>query len=407
MLSARPKRSNPLAAAFPHMRPKILVILTLLATSIILAAISCRPLAKPSGPAPELSSAKPGSPATASSRNYITGERPVATLAAIPDSAEIIASAQWAGNKASDGSVSNELYVMDSNGGNITRITYNGYNYNHFAVAPNRKMIAAVRFAVNTNGTFNEFNRKTLWILDLENSKEWPLVPELDAGWGGVDWSPDSRNVYFSVFRNSISDIYRIGYDGEGLTNLTENLDLPLPWPSVAEKARKWVSDVGVSPDGEWIAFHYTRQGAQKGVIGICRIDGTNGRIVTDGGPMKPGKYGPYTSGDFDPEFSPDGSHIVFARTTGVATNWLGVTSHDVMTVKTDGAELKDLSPAGNAGTSGIPDWSEDNRIVFTDWNKQQMYVGPVTVNADGSNYKRLEKANGAAWARWIPRLSR
>ena len=331
----------------------------------------------------------------------------VESLVSIPETAEIIASAPWAGQKNADGFSTNELYVMDSNGEHITRITHNGKLYNHIAVSPNRKMIAAVRFTGDTNGNgiIDEFDKKTLWILDLANKKEWPLFTDLDAGWGGVDWSPDSLYVYFSVLKGYISDIYRICYDGTGLKNITAGIHLSLPWPSEAQSRPKWVSDVGVSPDGQWIAFHYQKIGAGKGVVAVCRVDGTEARTITDGGPMKPGKYGFYTAGDFDPEFSPDGTRIVFARTTDAATNYQGVTSHDIMTVKIDGTELNRLSPAGNTGANGIPDWSEDNRIIFSDWNKQDRYAGPGIVNADGSNYHRLNKAWGATWVRWIPRV--
>jgi hypothetical protein len=31
------------------------------------------------------------------------------------------------------------------------------------------------------------------------------------------------------------------------------------------------------------------------------------------------------------------------------------------------------------------------------------MFAGPAIVNPDGSNYHRLDKANGASWVRWIP----
>jgi hypothetical protein len=119
---------------------------------------------------------------------------------------------------------------------------------------------------------------------------------------------------------------------------------------------------------------------------------------------MKAGKYGPWGAGDFDPEFSPDGTHIVFERATDAATNFLGMASGDIMTIKTDGTELKNLSPAGNTSTLGIPDWSWDNRIVFSDWNKRDMFQGPAIVNADGSGFHRLEKARNIAWVRWIPR---
>jgi len=326
---------------------------------------------------------------------------------AIPPEAEIIGSANFDNSKTAGGNAARELYVIDSSGGHITQITHGGDIYNHFAVSPNRKMIAGIRLAGDTNGSgsIDAFDKKTMWILDLENGKEWPLLPEWDTGWGGVDWSPDGRFIYFSVFRDKVSDIYRISYDGRDLQNITAGIELDLPFDAGPAKGPKWVSDTGVSPDGEWIVFLYTRIGVDKNVIAVCRTDGSQSRRVTDGGPLKAGKYGPWGAGDFDPEFSPDGTHIVFERVTAVATNFAEVPSGDIMTVKTDGTELKRLSPAGNTSTHGIADWSPDNRIVFSDWNKRDIYAGPAIVNAGGSGFHRLENARGLTWVRWIPPL--
>jgi hypothetical protein len=60
------------------------------------------------------------------------------------------------------------------------------------------------------------------------------------------------------------------------------------------------------------------------------------------------------------------------------------------------------LSPANNKAILGISDWSKDNRIVFSEWNQQERWRGPVLVNPDGSNYHRVEKLKGCAWVRGI-----
>jgi hypothetical protein len=75
----------------------------------------------------------------------------------------------------------------------------------------------------------------------------------------------------------------------------------------------------------------------------------------------------------------------------------------DVFTVRIDGTHLKRLSPPNNPGAHGIPDWSADNRIIFSEWNEKDNYVGPVIVNVDGSNYHRITKAVNCTHVRWIP----
>jgi Tol biopolymer transport system component len=337
------------------------------------------------------------------------------SLVSIPDNAEIILAAPWAKTRSEFGFPSNELFVADSEGNNISQITHNKYLYNHFAVSPNRKMIAAIRYSSgdsNGDGRIDFRDRKTLWILDLENGEEWSLVPEYDAGWGGVDWSPDSQFVYLSIFKGSKSDIYRIRPHGTGFQNITEGIEKILS----PELSNKWVSDTGVSHDGEWIVFLYSgrRAGAgfrtpAKSRIALCRVDGTEPRFVTDGGDIEPLAHGPWGPGDFDPEFSPDGRYICFQRATAVAVNFAArIPSHDIMRVNIDGTGLKRLSPERNPGIHGISDWSEDNRIIFSEWNGIDRYVGPVVVNADGSNYRRLINLPfGGSHVRWIPTVKK
>lgn len=334
----------------------------------------------------------------------------VDSLTPIPDWASLIVAATWAGTKSRDRFPSNELYAVDDGGTKVVQITHNAKLYNHFAVSPDRQKILAVRYDAgdsNRDGRVDARDRKTIWIMDLANKEEWPLVPEYDAGWGGVDWFPDSRTVCFSMMKEGKIDIHSIHIDGTGLTNLTDGVEMKLG----AKKSGKWVSDTGVSPDGQWITFLYTPwvgpgpfDFLKKSVIAVMRVDGTEAHVVTDGGPMPPGQHGPWSAGDFDPEFSPDGKWLCFQRATDVSTNWGGVASHDIMIVRVDGTGLKKLSPDGNPGVHGISDWSEDNRIVFSEWNQKDNYVGPVMVRPDGSDYHRLSGLKfGASHVRWIP----
>ena len=329
-------------------------------------------------------------------------------LGVIPQAASIILAAPWAAEKTPAGRPINELYVIDDQGGHKTRITFNGKSYNHFAVAPGRKMIAAIRFDAGSEspGPSDFRKKKTLWVIDLEHKKEWPLFPEVDSGWGGVDWSPDGQWIYLSMFKDQASDIYRLHPDGTELTNITKGIELKLG----AKKPGKWVSDTGASHDGNSIIFLYTPwQGPrpadfrQKNIIVTCGVDGSTPKILTDGGDLPEGQYGVWSAGDYDPEFSYDGNFFTFQRATNKAMSW-GVTSHDIYLASTDRRVLRRLSPENNTAIHGISDWSEDGRILFTEWNKTDMFLGPVVVKADGSGYHRLEQAKGGTHARWIPK---
>ena len=176
----------------------------------------------------------------------------------------------------------------------------------------------------------------------------------------------------------------------------------------------KWVSDVSVSDDGKWIAFVYTPKIGEgpwnflkKSIVAVCRTDGTQPRKVTDGGPLPPHQMGAFPAGDFDPEFSPDGLRLCFSRATDRAMNWV-LSSHDVMTIGVDGKDLKRVSPENNRASQAAPDWSHDNRIVFTEMNQARLYLSPAMVNADGSDYHRLTNVPlGGGYVRWIPPLKK
>ena len=324
-------------------------------------------------------------------------------LAPIPVSAELIFSKKTLGERTDEGFLVNELYVADANWDGVTQITRGRHLYNHFAVSPDRRRIAAIRFAGDTNkdGRVNDRDWKTLWVLDLGTGSEWPLLRRYNAGWGGVDWSPDGRFIYLSVMVKGKTDIYRIRPNGQGLENMTRNLNALLG----VSKWGKWVSDVSVSFDGEMITFLYSNSSEDPNRIAVARVDGTQAWIVTDGGgPDSTHAGGQWGPGDYDPEFSPDGRSLCFQRATDAALLPGNVSSHDIMTTRIDGNGLARLSPPANQAVHGICDWSVDDRIVFTEWSSLDGYVGPVVVDPDGSDYRRLRKLWRGEWVRWIPK---
>lgn len=325
------------------------------------------------------------------------------SLEPIPKEAELVCQSAIGGEKSSFGPPATEIYVADSKGDHLTRITHQKKIYNHIAVSPDRKSIVAGRFDrgdTSKDGVINAKDRKTLVVLDLENKQEWSIVPEADdIALGGVDWTPDGKYIITAMKFKDRSDIYRVHPDGTGLENLTKNLAKLLGLAS----RPLWVSDVSVSFDGKWIVFLCVpRSGALCQLVRM-RLDGSEAHVFTDGGgeaSRYPGS--PWGAGDFDPEFSPDGQYVSFQRSKPAGKGAAGFPTFDIMRVKIDGTDLKQLSPADAKVTQGISDWSKDNRIVFSEWNQDDKWTGPVLVNPDGTNHHRIEKLKGCTWVRWI-----
>jgi Tol biopolymer transport system component len=108
----------------------------------------------------------------------------------------------------------------------------------------------------------------------------------------------------------------------------------------------------------------FTR-GAPDGGLHVMRADGTLTRITTD-------------PGDWLPEWSPDGSEIVFNRFTNGNQN--------IYVMRADGSRIRRLT---NDGSSSSPSWSPDgSRIVFA--RETPGHSDIYTMKADGTDQTRL-----------------
>jgi len=187
-----------------------------------------------------------------------------------------------------------ELYIMDVNGSNIERLTFNDFHENNPALSPDRKKVAFHR-----SKSEQDWSSYEIYILDLETGEETRLTNNnvLD---GHPDWSPDGKKLIFASFRDaqgkpsSTADIYMINVDGTGLTQLTDS-----PYED---------NDPEWSPDGTKIVFKSTRDTKMVGKeqIYVMDADGSNVRRLTFN-----------NNSDHDPSWSPDSKTIAFMRYEG------------------------------------------------------------------------------------------
>ncbi len=116
------------------------------------------------------------------------------------------------------------------------------------------------------------------------------LVLSTGQGVGEIDWSPDGTRLVTALTNcaefDCEYDIYVLGVDGSGLTNLTNSI--------FSELNPAW------SPDGSLIAFD-SIVAAEEDVYTISP-DGTGLANLTSD----------LASGGAEPDWSPDGSRIVF-----------------------------------------------------------------------------------------------
>lgn len=144
-------------------------------------------------------------------------------------------------------------------------------------------------------------------------------------------WSPDGKKIVFSsdqaqpdvewrlLQRSGEHDLYVMDADGSNLVQLTSDPGM--------ETHPTW------SPDGRWIAY-----GRFDRPMGLIRPDGS-GSVVLAG-----------VRGTV-PQWSPDGSRIVFAGTE-LTTMWM---------INRDGSGLRKLAPKSRDANT-FPTWSPDGR---------------------------------------------
>ena len=217
-------------------------------------------------------------------------------------------------------SADTEVYIIDADGTDRKRLTYNFLGDGVVTWSPDGKRLAEVA----DNG---------LYVLQADGGKPIRLAGSVDAI--PPDWSPDgTRLVFTGQPASGVSNLWIIGSDGGGLVNVPvrgvqhyvsspvwcpdgtkvafigfhrtgrkERASLYVVAPdgggAVKIAASAGLGDPHWSPDGMRIAFR--KDGPQRGLY-VVNVNGTELRRLTDG------------AWDQEAQWSPDGAKIAFIR---------------------------------------------------------------------------------------------
>jgi Tol biopolymer transport system component len=262
-----------------------------------------------------------------------------------------------------------EIYAMDEEGGNVTRITFSDYHHFLFGIDRSSRYIVATRGEEDTNGDgqFGPGDHRTLWLFDMQTLEETQLVDPIHYA-ESRSFSPDSEWVVLCMVADGApsTDLYKVRRNGEDLTRLTFTDD-------AHECDASW------SPDGQ------------------------NKRLLYDGGPG-PGIEGVFAPGAYDPAWSPDGKWVVFERMVEDTGGNFGSGNWHILQVNVSNpSNVVNLSKKGGHTdwAEYLPSYSPDNLdIVFgaiheDELNPEESFVDIFKMTTSGAPVVKLTSGVG------------
>ena len=225
-----------------------------------------------------------------------------------------------------------ELYVMNANGSNQRRITFNELPEKGPAWSPDGKHLVFWRSApITTVG--DPLPPGDLWILNLENGQARNLTSTPDVDEDEPQWSPDGTRIAFhsDVREAGNIDVYTIRPNGRELLRLTTT-------PA-------FDSDPNYSPDSRRITFTSDRAGNSD--IFVMRANGASQTQLTND-PRE----------EFLSCFSPDGRFIAYSSEVDgdPFPGFPGFFFDDIFRMRADGSQKTNLTKSP-ANEEFRPDW--------------------------------------------------
>jgi TolB protein len=254
----------------------------------------------------------------------------------------------------SDRDGNDELYMMDYDGQNQTRLTFNTLRDYMPGWSPDGKTIAYTSYK-NLNAG--------LYLLNLEAGKV-TAVSTRGTNFS-PSFSPDGKKLAFCSTMDGNTEIYVANSDGKNIRRLTFN--------EAIDASPSW------SPTSREIAFVSDRSGQGQPQVYIMDAEGSNVRRISFGGSYHDA-----------PAWSPTGDRIVYvSRVENI---------FDLYVLNLRNSQIIKLTESNARNES--PSWSPDGRhIVFSSnlSGSLQLYA----IDYDGANLRRLTSQGNNKLADW------
>jgi len=254
-----------------------------------------------------------------------------------------------------------EIYTMNDDGSNQTRVTNTTVNHMGYLWAPNGQKIAVVPEQDGTNWW-------DILVMNPDGSNRLNLT--LDVKFSlHFGWSADSSKIAFESDRDGPFALWTVNADGSSMTRLINTFG--------AERSPAW------APNGQKIAYlSYLNSVNNKPDIWLINPDGSSALNLTQTAATE----GP-------PVWSPDGTKILFGRRSSTSVPF------DIYVMNPDGTGVTFLA---TGGTVTDYRWSPDGtKIAFISTRDGNLEI--YVMNANGSNQVRLTNHSaldiGPAWS--------
>jgi len=248
-----------------------------------------------------------------------------------------------------------EVYIMDTDGTNIKKLTSSEYNANCPCISPDREKVVYQRPSEVGHQAF---------IVDV-NTLEEIMLPLVEYSPHTLSWSPDGEKLLFTSWIYGYSDLFEYDIELDSVTCIIE------------DSSRIW--GPRYTTDGEHVLFHSDASGTFRGYI--ANLDGSGMEMLSAAEGAEERTISQHPS---------DQDKFLFAG-RGYSS-----TSHGqwgLFVLNRQSQEVGNIISTNHVDEKG-PAWNQDGeKVIYERWdgNSHGIYV----INVDGTNNTALLDTDG------------